>query len=131
MSCGKPHDMDCSEALLRVYEYLDHEMDGGATDRIRVHLAECGPCLREYGIEEEVKALVQRSHRCDQAPGSLRSRVLMALQTQGAFGPADVPLLGSGTAAPPSGVSGLTGPGLPGSGLPGGGARGFGTPLSG
>jgi mycothiol system anti-sigma-R factor len=83
MSCGSPHEMECAEALLRVYEYLDAEMQAEDIDRIRMHLAECGPCLREFGIEEEVKLLVQRSHRCDEAPGTLRDRVLETFQSAG------------------------------------------------
>ena len=53
MSCGKPHETPCTEVLDRVYSYLDGELE--ATDgkaKIRQHLDECGPCLREYGLEE-------------------------------------------------------------------------------
>jgi len=34
-----------------VYIYLDAECDGVSTAKIRQHLAECGHCLREFGIE--------------------------------------------------------------------------------
>ena len=79
MSCGKHHDTDCAEIIGRVYEYLDGEMTGGeAYEQIRVHLHECGPCLREYGLEEAVKALVRRSCR-DYAPEDLRRKVLLRL----------------------------------------------------
>jgi anti-sigma factor (TIGR02949 family) len=79
MSCGKHHDTDCAEIIARVYEYLDGELTGGAAyDQIRVHLHECGPCLREYGLEEAVKALVRRSCR-DHAPEDLRRKVLLRL----------------------------------------------------
>ena len=79
MSCGKPHETDCAEVIGRVYEYLDGEMTGGeAYEQIRVHLHECGPCLREYGLEEAVKALVRRSCR-DHAPEHLRRKVLLRL----------------------------------------------------
>jgi len=27
MSCGKPHDVPCSEVLARVYSYLDGEIE--------------------------------------------------------------------------------------------------------
>ena len=79
MSCGKPHKTDCAEVIGRVYEYLDGEMTGGpAYEQIRVHLHECAPCLREYGLEEAVKALVRRSCH-DHAPESLRLKVLVRL----------------------------------------------------
>ena len=46
----------------------------GAT-LIRTHLDECSPCLREYGIEQEVKALVSRCCGGEQAPEALRERL--------------------------------------------------------
>ena len=57
MSCGKPHDVPCSEVLARVYTYLDGEIEDTGYAEIREHLDECGPCLREYGLEEAVKRL--------------------------------------------------------------------------
>lgn len=60
MSCGEPHETDCSEVLAEVYLYLDLECPNDRRDLIKTHLEECGPCLREYGIEQEVKALVAR-----------------------------------------------------------------------
>jgi len=30
------------------------------TPQVRVHLDECGPCLREFGLEEAVKRLVHK-----------------------------------------------------------------------
>jgi mycothiol system anti-sigma-R factor len=60
MSCGKPHEVPCSEVLARVYSYLDGEIEDKSLAQIREHLDECGPCLREYGLEEAVKRLVQK-----------------------------------------------------------------------
>ena len=37
---------DCSEALLRVYEYLDGELGPDDCAQIQAHLDECGPCLQ-------------------------------------------------------------------------------------
>jgi anti-sigma factor (TIGR02949 family) len=78
MSCGKPHETDCAEVIARVYEYLDGEMPEGDCGKIKQHLHECGPCLREYGIEDEVKKLVKRSCS-DPAPEDLRAKVLAKL----------------------------------------------------
>jgi mycothiol system anti-sigma-R factor len=38
-------------------------------------LDECSPCLREYGIEQEVKALVARCCGAEQAPFEVRERL--------------------------------------------------------
>ena len=75
MSCGKPHETPCAEVLDRVYEYIDGELDKAKVHVIREHLDECGPCLREYGLEEAVKAIVKRSCS-DPAPVDLRAKVL-------------------------------------------------------
>lgn len=78
MSCGNPHETDCSEVLAEVYLYLDGELTDDERSHIRTHLDECGPCLRMYGLEQEVKVLVARCC-ADRAPEGLRDRVLLRL----------------------------------------------------
>ena len=76
MSCGKPHDVPCTEVLATVYSYLDGEMEPSDYQQIRVHLEECGPCLREYGLEELVKTLVHKCCGQEAVPGELRAKVM-------------------------------------------------------
>jgi mycothiol system anti-sigma-R factor len=80
VSCGEPHEMPCAEILTEVYLFLDLECSDGRRDLIQRHLDECSPCLREYGIEHEVKALVARSCGSDQAPAELRDRLRAKLE---------------------------------------------------
>jgi mycothiol system anti-sigma-R factor len=80
MSCGRPHETPCTEVLDRVYSYLDGELDGSGRAEIRQHLEECGPCLREYGLEEAVKRLVHKHCGHDVVPGDLRIKVLARIQ---------------------------------------------------
>jgi mycothiol system anti-sigma-R factor len=80
MSCGNHHETPCVEVLDRIYTYLDGELDQGGCAQVRQHLDECGPCLREYGLEEVVKKLVNKSCGCDPVPGDLRSKVLDRIQ---------------------------------------------------
>jgi mycothiol system anti-sigma-R factor len=75
MSCGDPHETDCREVLAEVYLYLDLECDDTRRHVIRTHLDECSPCLREYGIEHEVKILVARCCGAEKAPQALRDRL--------------------------------------------------------
>jgi mycothiol system anti-sigma-R factor len=79
MSCGQPHDIDCIEVLERVYLYLDGEIDDDHRSEVRDHLDECAPCLRQFGIEQEVKALVARCCGGDAAPDALRDRLRLKL----------------------------------------------------
>jgi mycothiol system anti-sigma-R factor len=80
VSCGDPHETDCGEVLAEVFLYLDGEMTPARQEHIRVHLDECSPCLRKYGIEQEVRALVARCCGGDRAPEALRAKVLGRLQ---------------------------------------------------
>jgi mycothiol system anti-sigma-R factor len=80
MSCGTPHEVDCSEVIEQVYLYLDGEIDEATRQKVRVHLDECAPCLRQYGIEQEVKALVARCCGGDAAPDALKVRLVERLQ---------------------------------------------------
>jgi len=80
MSCGNPHDTPCTEVLDRVYGYLDGEINDLDCSKIREHLDECGPCLREYGLEEVVKKLVGKHCGCDPAPAGLREKVMIRIR---------------------------------------------------
>jgi mycothiol system anti-sigma-R factor len=80
MSCGKPHETPCTEVLDRVYGYLDGELSDMDCAKIRQHLEECGPCLREYGLEEAVKRLVAKHCGCDPVPVDLRAKILARIQ---------------------------------------------------
>jgi len=79
VSCGEPHETDCREVLAEVYLYLDLECSDDRRNLIRRHLDECSPCLREYGIEQEVKALVARCCGAETAPVQLRERLRLKL----------------------------------------------------
>jgi mycothiol system anti-sigma-R factor len=79
VSCGDPHETDCREVLAEVYLYLDLECSDGRRLLIRDHLDECSPCLREYGIEQEVKALVARCCGAETAPLELKQRLRLRL----------------------------------------------------
>lgn len=80
MSCGKPHETPCTEVLARVYSYLDGELDEHGCAQVRRHLDECGPCLREYGLEEAVKKLVNKTCGCEPVPADLRAKVMERIE---------------------------------------------------
>ena len=76
---GEEHETDCSEVLEEVYLYLDLECSEDRRALIQKHLDECSGCLREYGIEHEVKALVARCCGAEKAPTELRERLRIKL----------------------------------------------------
>ena len=73
---GDPGDVDCTQFVLRVHEYIDEEMTETERERLRRHLAACAPCLDEYRRDVLLKALVRRSCACEQAPPTLRVNIL-------------------------------------------------------
>ena len=92
MSCGNPHEIPCSEVLLRIHEYLDNEaeaLDGLTFHQMQHHLEECAPCMAQFGLEQMIRTLVQRACGCHGtgctcgcAPSSeLRARIVLQITT--------------------------------------------------
>ena len=75
---GEHGPVDCSEALSRLFDFLDAEIDELEGDRIRQHLADCEPCLSEYDVEDHLKKLVRRSCH-EAAPAELHLRIRQQL----------------------------------------------------
>ena len=75
MSCGDPHETDCSQVLPELWLLLDNECNRERRELLQRHLDECGPCLEEYGLEEHLKALLARKCRGDHAPDALKQRL--------------------------------------------------------
>jgi mycothiol system anti-sigma-R factor len=79
---GEPIDIkSCDDVLSHVFEFLDHETGDERRAIIAEHLEDCSSCLREFGIEQEFKALVRRRCGGDPPPPSLRERIKVQLTT--------------------------------------------------
>jgi mycothiol system anti-sigma-R factor len=74
-----PGNIDCDDVLRDLYLYLDDESDDDLRNRIRQHLDGCAPCLKQYGLEQCVRALVTRSCGGDHAPDTLRSKIRLRI----------------------------------------------------
>jgi len=86
VSCGKPHETDCSQVLAEVWLLLDHECDVARRQKLEQHLVECGPCLEQYGIDKHLKLLLARKcggdHASDQFKERLRTTIRRAVMEQ-------------------------------------------------
>jgi mycothiol system anti-sigma-R factor len=69
----------CDDVLSHVFEFLDHETDDARRAVIAEHLEDCSGCLRQFGIEQEFKALVRRRCGGDAPPPGLRDRIKLQL----------------------------------------------------
>jgi mycothiol system anti-sigma-R factor len=70
---------DCTETVMRIFEFLDGEMSPDDCRRMQTHLDECGPCLREYHVDQALKMVVKRSCGSETAPTELRTTILHRL----------------------------------------------------
>ncbi|PID96737.1 MAG: mycothiol system anti-sigma-R factor [Actinomycetales bacterium] len=71
--------LECSEALLRVFEFLDGEMTEVDEDAVRAHLDACAECLRKFDLDQMVKFVVKRSCEPVAAPSHLRTTIVQRL----------------------------------------------------
>jgi mycothiol system anti-sigma-R factor len=79
---GEPIEItSCDDVLSHVFEFLDHETGDERRALIAEHLEDCSPCLREFGIEQEFKALVRRRCGGDAPPPGLKDRIKLQLTT--------------------------------------------------
>ena len=75
----EPADLDCDEALERVYEYLDGELTEAVERAIRRHLAACARCEPRFEHERVFLEFIAQRARLEQAPPALRRRILREL----------------------------------------------------
>ena len=74
-----PGGIDCGDVLDELYVYMDDETDDATRCRIREHLEACAPCLRQYGLEQDVRSLIARCCGSDRAPAHLHQRIRLRL----------------------------------------------------
>jgi len=79
VSAEHEHPASCDDVLSHVFEFLDHETGDDRRAVIAEHLEDCSPCLRQFGIEQEFKALVRRRCGGDPTPMGLRDRIKLQL----------------------------------------------------
>jgi len=70
--------MDCDEAIVRIYQYLDGELTVWRRRAITRHLDECPPCAQGFDFEMELRQLVASKCR-DEVPPDLKRRIAEAI----------------------------------------------------
>ena len=72
---GHDQDTDCAVVIAEVWTLLDGECTDDTRDRLQQHLDACPACLRHYGVEERIKAVIATKCGGEKAPGYLVERV--------------------------------------------------------
>ena len=70
--------MDCQQAHLRVYEYLDGELTVWKRRAITRNLDECPPCAEGFTFELDLRRVVV-SKCAEDVPAELKQRIAVAL----------------------------------------------------
>jgi mycothiol system anti-sigma-R factor len=82
-------EVNCEEAVHRLYHYLDGELTEERRTVIQLHLDACHHCLEAFEFEYVLRKTIA-SHCRDEVPASLIARVAQAIAHE------------SGTPQPPS-----------------------------
>lgn len=72
----------CVEALERLHEYLDGELDGVSHEEVEHHFSMCKRCYPHLQLEERFKDLLHRSQEEEACPDHVRSQVLELLANE-------------------------------------------------
>ena len=74
--------VDCSETLARLYEFLDGELTDERRRAIEMHLNFCPPCGSVVTFEAELRRVIADRAK-DHVPEQLRSRIATAIAAIG------------------------------------------------
>ena len=71
----------CREILARAYLFLDGEgLDQAERIEIEAHLEECAPCLDQFDLQTDVRALIYRIGGSTPCPDAVRNKILDLIQ---------------------------------------------------
>jgi mycothiol system anti-sigma-R factor len=74
--------MDCDDAIIRIYQYLDGELTIWRRRAIARHLDECPPCAEGFDFEIELRQVIASKCR-DEVPPELKRRIAEAIGLPG------------------------------------------------
>lgn len=71
--------ISCQDALERIYEYLDGELEHAPEEEVRAHFEACRRCFPHLKLEESLRAAVKRACCGQEAPPELREHLMELL----------------------------------------------------
>jgi len=74
------------EAMAKVQEYLDGELDGVSHEEVAQHFSMCKRCYPHLKLEESFRGLLHRSTEDEACPEHVRTEVLELLAQEGGQG---------------------------------------------
>jgi anti-sigma factor (TIGR02949 family) len=74
--------ISCMEAMARVQEYLDGELEGVSHEEVAQHFSICQKCYPHLRLEERFRELLHRSQEGEVCPERLKEQVLELLAAE-------------------------------------------------
>ncbi len=71
--------IDCTEAVRRMWTYLEHELDAKPVAEFEVHLETCQRCCGELEFNRHLREVVADGEGTTPVPHELRSRIEILL----------------------------------------------------
>jgi anti-sigma factor (TIGR02949 family) len=71
--------IDCTEAIRRMWVYLEHELDAKPVAEFEVHLETCQRCCGELEFSRHLREVVAEGEGATPVPPELRSRIEILL----------------------------------------------------
>ena len=71
--------MTCREAVKKLHEYIDRELDNATSEQIKKHLDLCRLCCNQLEFEKTIKDLVYKCCAGAKAPGILKEKIISGL----------------------------------------------------
>jgi anti-sigma factor (TIGR02949 family) len=67
--------IDCTEAVRRMWAYLEHELDAKPVAEFEVHLETCQRCCGELEFSRHLRQVAAEGEGATRMPPELRSRI--------------------------------------------------------
>ena len=65
--------IDCEQALARIFEFIDHELNAGERDAMQEHLHTCKSCFSRAEFERRLKEKLTRLR--EETPPGAQARI--------------------------------------------------------
>ena len=82
-ACTGADTITCMEALEKLYEYLDGELEGVSAEQVSKHLEVCKNCFPHLQLEKSFREAVHRVQKGEVCPEEVKQRVMDSLMAEG------------------------------------------------
>lgn len=74
---------ECQAVVLRLWDYLDNQLDSETAAGLRIHIAVCPQCYEYFLFQESYLHAVSSLRRPRSAPWRVKARILASLANAG------------------------------------------------